>query len=242
MQRVAESSPGVRITVLTTPPSPATKLAAFPPDEQLLPEGVAAATAAAAGLAGYRSAQWRCGPALRCRQAVAALGATEVTVDDGLDECDYGSWRGRTLDDVAAADPAGLEAWLTDPDAAPHGGESVRDLLHRATAWLAGVGSGVASGPASGVASGVASGPASGVASGPARTVAVTHPSVVKAMLVVALGAPPAAFWRLDVAPLTRTDLSGRPGAWTVRRTAERLPRGHDAPSSRLHLEGPEVF
>ncbi|MFB9322938.1 histidine phosphatase family protein [Cryptosporangium minutisporangium] len=188
-----------RITLLTHPATAATRATAFPPDEPLPPDGVAAARAAAVGLAGYRSAGWRCGPSLRCRQTVAALGATEVAVEDGLDECDYGSWRGRSLEDVAASDPAGVDAWLTDPDAAPHGGESVRDLLHRVTKWL------------------------DATAAGPARTVAVTHPSVVKAALVVALSAPPAAFWRLDVAPLTRTDLSGRPGAWTVRRTAERL-------------------
>ncbi|TQS40857.1 histidine phosphatase family protein [Cryptosporangium phraense] len=196
----AESRPdGVRLTLLTHPATDALATTAFPQDEPLLPAGVRAARDAAGRLAGFRSAAWRCGPALRCRQTVAALGGTGVTIDDGLDECDFGHWRGRTLDELAAADPSGLEAWLTDPDAAPHGGESVRDLLYRATKWLDEVGT------------------------GPVRTVAVTHASIVKAVLVVALNAPPSAFWRLDVAPLTRTDLSGRPGAWTVRRTAERL-------------------
>jgi len=192
-------SPGGRITLVTHPATTATTVAAFPTDDPLPAAGATAARSAAPALAGYGSAGWSCGPALRCRQTVAALGAAEVTIDDGLDECDYGSWRGRTLDEVAAADPAGVDAWLTDPDAAPHGGESVRDLLYRVRTWL------------------------DGTASGAPRTLAVTHASVVRAVLVVALGAPPSAFWRLDVAPLTRTDLSGRSGAWTVRRTAERL-------------------
>ncbi|MFI5956707.1 histidine phosphatase family protein [Cryptosporangium sp. NPDC051539] len=190
---------GVRLTLLTHPATESLVTSTFPHDDPLLPAGLRAAKDAAARLTAYRSAGWRCGPALRCRQTVAALGATDVSIDDALDECDFGSWRGRTIDELAAADPSGLEAWLTDPDAAPHGGESVRDLLYRATKWLDEVGT------------------------GPVRTVGVTHAAMVKAVLVVALSAPPAAFWRLDVAPLTRTDLSGRPGSWTVRRTAERL-------------------
>jgi broad specificity phosphatase PhoE len=47
--------------------------------------------------------------------------------------------------------------------------------------------------------------------------VAITHPAVVRAAIVHALGAPPAAFWRIDVAPLSRTDLSGRDGRWNLR-------------------------
>jgi broad specificity phosphatase PhoE len=49
--------------------------------------------------------------------------------------------------------------------------------------------------------------------------VAVTHAAVVRAAVVVTLGAPPAGFWRIDVAPLTATVLRGGPGRWTVRGT-----------------------
>ena len=48
----------------------------------------------------------------------------------------------------------------------------------------------------------------------------VTHAAVVRAAVVVTLGAPPAGFWRIDVAPLTATVLRGGPGRWTVRGTA----------------------
>ena len=50
-----------------------------------------------------------------------------------------------------------------------------------------------------------------------ARTVAVTHAGVIRAALVCALDAPVQAFWRFDVAPLSRTVLHAHDGRWTVR-------------------------
>ena len=47
--------------------------------------------------------------------------------------------------------------------------------------------------------------------------VAVTHAGVIRAALVSALDAPVQAFWRLDVAPLSRTVLHAHDGRWTVR-------------------------
>ncbi|WP_425315607.1 hypothetical protein [Streptomyces griseoruber] len=49
------------------------------------------------------------------------------------------------------------------------------------------------------------------------RTVAVVEPDVVRAVVVRVLGAPVAAFWRADVAPLTATEISGRSGRWNLR-------------------------
>ena len=49
------------------------------------------------------------------------------------------------------------------------------------------------------------------------RTVAVTHPAVVRAAVLVALDAPPKSFWRIDVAPVSHTVLHRRGGAWTLR-------------------------
>nr|BFE80044.1 hypothetical protein GCM10020093_026450 [Planobispora longispora] len=53
-------------------------------------------------------------------------------------------------------------------------------------------------------------------AAGPGRTVAVTHPAVVRAAVVHALGAPARSFWRVDVAPLARVSLTGRGGRWRL--------------------------
>ncbi|NEA51709.1 histidine phosphatase family protein, partial [Streptomyces sp. SID10815] len=106
---------------------------------------------------------------------------------------DVGRWRGRTLDEVGAAEPEAVTRWLTDPDWAAHGGESVRGLCERIGRWL------------------------DGVREADGRTVAVVEPETVRAAVVHALGLPAAAFWRLDVAPLTATELSGRSGRWNVR-------------------------
>ncbi|MGT2529267.1 histidine phosphatase family protein [Streptomyces nojiriensis] len=56
---------------------------------------------------------------------------------EGLRGLDAGEWAGRTLDEVAAADPAGVHAWLTDPGYAPPGGESTVALIARVGAELA---------------------------------------------------------------------------------------------------------
>ncbi|MDT7579105.1 MAG: hypothetical protein QOK35_369, partial [Pseudonocardiales bacterium] len=95
---------------------------------------------------------------------------------------------------VAAGPPEAVTAWLTDPEATPHGGESLSALVDRVRLWLA-------TAPAG-------------------HTLAVCGPAVVRAAVVAVLGAPPSAFWRQDVAPMTATDLRGGPDRWTVRSTA----------------------
>ena len=116
-----------------------------------------------------------------------------------LSECDFGTWAGRTLAEVSEQDPDGARAWMTDPDARPHGGETLAELLERVGDWL------------------------DEQARLQGRAIAVTHGGVVKAAVVHALGAPPMAFWRVDVAPLTadraarRTTGAGRSRASTRR-------------------------
>ncbi|MFC4857723.1 histidine phosphatase family protein [Actinophytocola glycyrrhizae] len=133
-----------------------------------------------------------CAPHTRCRQTAAALGLTPHQ-DDGLRDRDYGAWRGRTLDEVTASDPAAVHAWLTDPAAAPHGGESTQDLLARVGGWL------------------------DALPRDHHRIVAITTPAVIKAAVVRAIAGTPASFWRIDVPPLSRTELSGRAMSWTLR-------------------------
>ncbi|MFK8911357.1 histidine phosphatase family protein [Streptomyces sp. YS-3] len=113
--------------------------------------------------------------------------------EPALADWDLGSWRGRRLDELSAEEPTGVRAWLTDPAAAPHGGESLLALVARVGAWLDTL-------------------PVAG-----GRVLAVASPAVVRAAVTHALALPPASFWRLDVAPLTLTELSGRSGRWNLR-------------------------
>ncbi|MEV5872930.1 histidine phosphatase family protein [Streptomyces sp. NPDC052101] len=131
-------------------------------------------------------------PTVRCRETAAALGLEPVCAPE-LAALDMGRWRGRTLDEVAAAEPDAVARWLADPASAPHGGESVCALGDRVAAWLA------------------------EAARWSGRTVAVVEPEIVRAVAVRVLDAPGPAFWRLDVPPLTATELSGRSGRWNLR-------------------------
>ncbi|MCC5475598.1 histidine phosphatase family protein [Streptomyces sp. NPDC059680] len=131
-------------------------------------------------------------PGVRCRETAAALGLDGVPVRE-LAGLDVGRWRGRTLEEVGAAEPEAVGRWLSDPECASHGGESVRDLCGRVARWLA------------------------DAQGWEGRTVAVVEPEVVRAAVVDALGMPAAVFWRLDVPPLTVTELSGRAGRWNLR-------------------------
>lgn len=224
-----------RLTLVAHASTAATAEAGFPADEGLEPRGLAAARAARGGL--RRPTRVVRSPATAAAETADALGLA-ATVDLGLADWDLGAWRGRTLDELAAADPAAVRAWLTEPGAAPHGGESLAALLARVTAWLGSIngqeecpgdrhgdrdadrdgGGGRSGGGHSG------GGRSGGGHSAGGHVVAVTHAAVVRAAVVVTLDAPPAAFWRIDIAPLTATVLRGGAGRWTLRGTA--LPLG----------------
>ncbi|NGN66601.1 histidine phosphatase family protein [Streptomyces sp. A7024] len=159
-------------------------------------------------LAGVRAPAARralTGPSPRCRETAAGLGLA-AAADDRLADWDMGRWRGRTLDEVSAAEPEAVTAWLADPDAAPHGGESLHALLTRVGGWLDG---------ADGRPDGTDGAHGAGAEGG--RTIAVAEVAVIRAALVHALQLPPEVFWRLDVPPLTATELSGRAGRWNLR-------------------------
>jgi broad specificity phosphatase PhoE len=185
-----------RLLLVRHAPTSATRSHSFPADEPLDERGrtAAAAFGTAFGTAVGAGRDALCSPSLRCRQTAAAAGLRTWSVAPELAECDFGSWAGRTLADVCAADPVAAEAWMTDPTAAPHGGESLSSFMTRVGGWL------------------------DGQAQLDGRAIAVTHGGVVKAAIVHALGAPVAAFWRIDVTPLALTELHAHDGRWTVTR------------------------
>lgn len=174
----------MRLVLVSHGATSATRRAAFPEDEPLerpdlvLPDPL-------------RADVTFCTPALRCVQTATALGLLPQQTH-ALRDCDYGKWQGRTLDEVAADDPTAVRTWLTNPTAAPHGGESTQDFLTRIGTWL------------------------DTLPRDHHRIAVVTTPAVVKAAVVHAILAPPASFWRVDVPPLSRTVLSGHPTSWTL--------------------------
>ncbi|MFI9051881.1 histidine phosphatase family protein [Streptomyces sp. NPDC053427] len=132
-------------------------------------------------------------PSARCRRTAQELGLpVDSTSEPGPPGCAMGRWRGRTLAEVAGAEAEAVSAWLSDPGFAGHGGESLRALCVRTGDWL------------------------TRLAATPGRVLAVVEVDVVRAAAVCALGVPVEAFWRLDVPPLTATELSGRSGRWNL--------------------------
>lgn len=183
-----------RLLLVRHAPTPATRAFAFPADEALDARGLADAAALSRTLPADPGDVF-CSPATRCRQTVEAAGLGAPVVDPRIAEGDFGTWAGRTLEEVHADDLEGATAWMTDPDAAPHGGESLTAFSARVTDWL------------------------DEQATLDGRGVAVTHGGVIKAAVVAALGAPVMSFWRVDVAPLSITTLHAHAGRWTVVRT-----------------------
>lgn len=130
-----------------------------------------------------------CAPELRTRQTAVLCGSDAVIVE-ALKDCDFGRWKGARISDLQSAEPEALQAWLDDPHATPHGGESVAQLNERVGAWLA------------------------TLEATPGHIVAVTHPFVVRAALTQVLQSP--AFNHIDVEPLCTIDLRFN-GRWRLR-------------------------
>lgn len=121
-----------------------------------------------------------------------------ASISEDLCDCDFGSWRGRELGQVQKEDPTGVVSWLTDPAAAPHGGESIEALVKRVKGWL-------------------------DRQRDTGHTIVVTHPSIIRSAIVLVLNAPLQSFWRVDVAPISLTDLRYNGSIWTLRSAGTKL-------------------
>ncbi|GAA2484241.1 histidine phosphatase family protein [Winogradskya humida] len=174
------------LRLLACAPTAALRGARFGGDEDLDEGGRKAALALSAF---GRGDMWVCAPSRASCETAQALGHTAATEPD-LADPDFGRWNGKSLDEVALADPDALKQWLTDPGAAPHGGESLVQIRHRAGEWVDSMAR--------------------------HRVVAVAHPIVVRAALTHALGLPDERLWSLDVAPLSLTRLMWRSGRWNL--------------------------
>lgn len=183
-----------RLILVSHAPTSALRTASFPGDEPLDPPVISLpeVTAEIEKMGSWDHALT--GPERRAAETAVALqlGASFV-VDSALRDCDYGRWTGRRLDDVEVEESDAIAAWITKPEANPHGGESVLDLLKRVALWLderGGIGG---------------------------RVLAVSHPAVVRAAIIHAIEASPHTFWRINVEPLSLIDLRGNKGRWTLR-------------------------
>jgi broad specificity phosphatase PhoE len=124
----------------------------------------------------------------------------KAAVSADLGDVNYGTWQGREIDDIQISDSDGLADWLTNVNAAPHGGESFAQLIARIRQWME-------------------------RQTSAGHTIAVTHPAVIRAAILCAIQAPPESFWRIEIAPLSITDLRFNGKLWTARSTGCSLRR-----------------
>ncbi|RKS73972.1 putative phosphoglycerate mutase [Motilibacter peucedani] len=123
-----------------------------------------------------------CSPLRRARETadeVAAALGLEVRVDDAFVEASFGQWDGLGFAAVRERWPAELQAWLDDSAVAPPGGESL-DQVHRR----------------------VRLGRDKLLARYPGRTVVVvSHVTPIGQLTRLALDAPPATVYRVELSP-----------------------------------------
>ncbi|MGW0608102.1 histidine phosphatase family protein [Streptomyces sp. NPDC002644] len=110
-------------------------LAGRMPGVTLDERGAAQAAALPARLEGVPLAEVVTSPLQRCRETVQPLlearPGLRAHTEDGINECDYGDWTGRKLDELAG-EPL-MEIVQAHPTAAAFpGGESMRAMQHRA--------------------------------------------------------------------------------------------------------------
>lgn len=131
-----------------------------------------------------------CSPARCAVQTADALGL-HADIDDALRDIDYRNWRGKRLHDLARDLPDELGAWIGDPLASPHGGESFDAAMRRVSAWLNALQHG-------------------------RDIIAITHAPIVRAAVAHAMRLDPVAATRIDVAPLSCTSFAASPHGWRL--------------------------
>ncbi|MFD6150262.1 MULTISPECIES: histidine phosphatase family protein [unclassified Streptomyces] len=188
----------IRVILVSAAESEASATAAFDDGTPLTERGRAAADRLRAnGVLPTEEnvrARARRAPSPRCHETATLLGHPGALAQPALAGQDPGSWRGRPLDAVAAAEPAALSAWLSDPSARPGGdGEPLTALVQRVGTHLDHL---------------------ADTTTGPLPL--FVEPDTVRAALVHALGLPLPAYWRLDVRPLAVTTLVGHGGRWNL--------------------------
>ena len=179
-----------RITLICHATTRALRAATFGGDDGLDEIGRTKAERLAGSL-GQVDRAWS-SPALRARETAQALGLTPI-LDERLRDCDFGRWSGLKFQQVLLKEPRKLVSWIRNPASAPHGGEPIPQVLARVADWMA------------------------ERTREKGHTVAVTHAAVVRAAIVHVIEAELDSFWRIDVTPLSQTDLRTNGRRWVLR-------------------------
>jgi probable phosphoglycerate mutase len=159
-------------------------------DPPLVPQGVAQAEAAAAEVAKRGGGDVLvCSPMLRTRETASLIGARvglQPVVVEGLQEGDFGEWDGFTFAEVMTRWPDAMADWLSSPEVAPPGGESLVQVSARVGRALDEV-----------------------LAAYPGKRILVAaHVGTIRSLTARALGAPLPSMNRMELAPASITTLT----------------------------------
>lgn len=184
----------IRLSLISSGITDGMKRGAFPAreDSVLEPHSIALADALKERLKANAKAKAISGMDPRARITAELLGLS-AKAHAGLDDQDFGAWASKKLTEISKSKPAALAAWITDPNFAPQGGESLSALAARTEHFL------------------------EEMEKRSGHIIAVTHAGIVRCAVLHVLGAPVSGFWRIDTSPLTITDLRHDGKRWALR-------------------------
>jgi probable phosphoglycerate mutase len=158
-------------------------------DPELMEEGLDQADLVAAECAKLDADILISSPLKRTRQTAEAISRStglEITFDESWYELSFGSWDGKSIEEVKVEDPDGYQAWLNSSSYAPGGGESydeasvrVEEALNKLVAEFPGK-----------------------------KIIVVTHNGVIKTAAKIAVGAPNDAVFHMDATPCSISSIS----------------------------------
>ena len=128
-------------------------------------------------------------PLKRTRQtaeAIARATGLEISFDEVWFELSFGSWDGKSIEEVKEEDPDGYQSWLNSSSYAPGGGESYDDASNRIEEALERL---VAEHPGK-------------------KIIVVTHNGIIKTAAKLAFDGPSDAVFHMDVTPCSISSIS----------------------------------
>ena len=158
-------------------------------DPELMQEGLDQAELVAAECAKLEAEILISSPLNRTRQTAEAISRTtglEIIFDESWFELSFGSWDGKSLEEVKAEDPEGYQSWLNSSSYAPGGGESYDEASVRIEEALEKI---VAEYPGK-------------------KIIVVTHNGVIKTAAKIAVGGPSDAVFHMDATPCSLSSIS----------------------------------
>jgi probable phosphoglycerate mutase len=158
-------------------------------DAPLSSQGELQAAAVARRLSSFDRVHIESSPRLRTRQTAAAIaevcGRKDVAIAAAIDELDFGEWSGHTFAELDT--DARWRAWNSQrSEHATPAGETMQAVYARAIAHMHLLAS----------------------SHGDCTNVLVTHADVIRAIVLIGLGASVDAFWKLSISPASITRLT----------------------------------